>query len=81
MIVVIVGILFGAATLLRSKKSATPASQETAQNSAAAASAPADNSIHCPGRRLNADKLSADKSANPVINRFRFEFRLVPRIL
>jgi TonB family protein len=41
MIVVIVGTLFGAATLLRSKKSATPASQETAQNSSIAASVPA----------------------------------------
>ena len=40
MIVVIVGILFGAATLLRSKKSATPASQESAQNSDAATSPP-----------------------------------------
>jgi outer membrane biosynthesis protein TonB len=36
MIVVIAGVLFGAATLLRSKKSATQPSQETAQNSAAA---------------------------------------------
>jgi outer membrane biosynthesis protein TonB len=46
MIVVIVGTLLGAATLLRSKKSATPtsASQETAQNSSAATSAPAVNS-------------------------------------
>jgi outer membrane biosynthesis protein TonB len=46
MIVVIVGTLLGAATLLRSKKSATPtsASQETAQNSSAARSAPAVNS-------------------------------------
>jgi hypothetical protein len=35
MIVVIVGALLGAATLLRSKKSVTPPSQETAQNSAA----------------------------------------------
>jgi TonB family protein len=43
MIVVIVGTLFGAATLLRSKKSATPtsASQEPTQNSSVAASAPA----------------------------------------
>jgi TonB family protein len=41
MIVVIAGTLFGAATLLRSKKSATPPSQETAQNSAAATIAPA----------------------------------------
>jgi TonB family protein len=41
MIVVIVGILFGAAALLRSKKSVTPASQETAQNSSVAATAPA----------------------------------------
>jgi TonB family protein len=46
MIVVIVGTLLGAATLLRSKKSATPtsASQETVQNSSAATSAPAVNS-------------------------------------
>ena len=41
MIVVIAGSLFGAATLLRSKKSATPASQETTQNSSIAASVPA----------------------------------------
>jgi TonB family protein len=41
MIVVIVGTLLGAATLLRSKKSATPVSQETAQNSSVAASVPA----------------------------------------
>jgi Gram-negative bacterial TonB protein C-terminal/PilZ domain len=40
MIVVIVGTLFGTATLLRSKKSATPASQETTQNSSIAASVP-----------------------------------------
>jgi periplasmic protein TonB len=40
-IVVTGGILFGAATLLRSKKSAKPQSQETAQNSAAAATVPA----------------------------------------
>jgi outer membrane biosynthesis protein TonB len=42
-IVVTVGILFGAATLLRSKKSATPLAQKTAQNSAAAASGPVTN--------------------------------------
>jgi TonB family protein len=36
MIVVILGTLLGAATLLRSKKSATPVSQETTQSSAAA---------------------------------------------
>jgi Gram-negative bacterial TonB protein C-terminal/PilZ domain len=41
MIVVIIGTLFGAATLLRSKKSATPPSQETVQNSSAATSVPA----------------------------------------
>jgi len=41
MIVVIAGVLFGAATFLRSKKSVTPPSQETAQNSADATSAPA----------------------------------------
>ena len=41
MIVVIAGSLFGAATLLRSKKSATPASQETTQNSSIVASVPA----------------------------------------
>jgi TonB family protein len=41
MIAVIVGTLLGAATLLRSKKSATPPSQEIAQNSSLAASAPA----------------------------------------
>ena len=41
MIVVIAGTLFGAATLLRSKKAVTPASQETAQNSSVAATAPA----------------------------------------
>jgi outer membrane biosynthesis protein TonB len=40
MIVVIAGTLFGAAILLRSKKPATPASQETTQNSSIAASAP-----------------------------------------
>jgi TonB family protein len=40
-IVVIVGTLFGTATLLRSKKSTTPAPQETAQNSSVAASVPA----------------------------------------
>jgi TonB family protein len=39
-IVVIVGILFGAATVLRSRKSATP-SQETAQDSSPATSVPA----------------------------------------
>ena len=44
MIVVIAGALFGAATLLRSKKPATPASQETAQNSSGAASIPAATS-------------------------------------
>ena len=42
-IVVAAGILFGAATLLRSKKSATPLAQETAQNAAAAATMPATN--------------------------------------
>jgi outer membrane biosynthesis protein TonB len=40
MIVVIVGTLLGATTFLRSKKSATPLSQETAQNYSAATSAP-----------------------------------------
>jgi len=40
MIVVIVGTLLGAATLLRSKKSVTPASQETTQNASIAASEP-----------------------------------------
>ena len=44
MIVVIVGTLLGAATLLRSKKSATPVSQESAQNSSAAATVPAETS-------------------------------------
>jgi TonB family protein len=39
-IVVIGGTLLGAATLLRSKKSVTPVSQETVQNSSAAASVP-----------------------------------------
>jgi outer membrane biosynthesis protein TonB len=42
-IVVAAGILFGGATLLRSKKSATPLAQETAQNAAAAATVPATN--------------------------------------
>jgi len=41
MIVVIAGTLLGAASLLRSKKSATPPSQEIAENSSVAASAPA----------------------------------------
>jgi outer membrane biosynthesis protein TonB len=41
MIVVIAGTFLGAATLLRSKRSATPPSQEIAQNSSVAASAPA----------------------------------------
>jgi TonB family protein len=41
MIVVIAATLFGAATLMRSKKSATPPSQETAQNASAEASVPA----------------------------------------
>ena len=39
-IVVIIGTLLGAATLLRSKKSVTPVSPEMTQNSAAAASVP-----------------------------------------
>src|SRR6202030_1518734 len=39
-IVVIVDTLLGAATLFRSKKSVTPVSQETVQNSSAAASIP-----------------------------------------
>jgi TonB family protein len=47
MIVVIVGTLLGAATLLRSKKSATPVSQETTQSSAAA-SVPAVTSTDNP---------------------------------
>jgi TonB family protein len=47
MIVVIVGTLLGAATLLRSKKSATPVSQETTQNSATA-SVPAATSTENP---------------------------------
>ena len=42
MIVVIVGTLLGAATLLRSKKSATPPTQEIAQNASAAAAVPAE---------------------------------------
>jgi len=41
MIVVIAGTLLGAATLLRSKKSTAPPSQEIAQNSSVAASLPA----------------------------------------
>jgi len=41
MIVLIAGTLFGAAILLRSKKSTTPASQGTTQNSSIAASTPA----------------------------------------
>jgi outer membrane biosynthesis protein TonB len=41
MIVLITGTLFGAAILLRSKKSATPASQETTEYSSIAASTPA----------------------------------------
>jgi protein TonB len=41
MIVVIAATLFGAATLMRSKKSTTPSSQETAQNASAEASVPA----------------------------------------
>jgi outer membrane biosynthesis protein TonB len=44
MIVVIVGTLLGAATLLRSKKSTTPVSQESAQNSSAAATVPTETS-------------------------------------
>jgi outer membrane biosynthesis protein TonB len=53
MIVLIVGTVFGVATLLRSKKSATPAPQETAENSSIAASVPVVTS-------------SSDPVANPA---------------
>jgi len=53
MIVLMVGTVFGVATLLRSKKSATPAPQETAENSSIAASVPAVTS-------------SSDPLANPA---------------
>ncbi len=53
MIVLIVGTVFGVATLLRSKKSATPALQETAENSSIAATVPAVTS-------------SSDPVANPA---------------
>jgi outer membrane biosynthesis protein TonB len=61
-IVVAAGILFGGATLLRSKKSATPLAQETAQNSAAAATGPATN----PSTEATADSAPTNSaSANP----------------
>jgi outer membrane biosynthesis protein TonB/c-di-GMP-binding flagellar brake protein YcgR len=61
-IVVAAGILFGGATLLRSKKSATPLAQETAQNSAAAATGPATN----PSTEATADSAPTNSApANP----------------
>jgi c-di-GMP-binding flagellar brake protein YcgR/outer membrane biosynthesis protein TonB len=54
MIVVIAGVLFGAATLLRSKKPAIPPSPETAENSSVATSVPAVN-------------LSTDPAANSAV--------------
>jgi hypothetical protein len=38
------------------------------------------NAIHRPGRKFSGDKLSADKSANSIINGSRVEFRIVARI-
>ena len=71
MIVLIAGALFGAATLLRSKKSATPPSQETTQNSSIAASVPAITPSTEPAANsaaTNSSNQSAPSSTAPASN-------------
>jgi hypothetical protein len=75
-IVVTAGILFGAATLLRSKKSATPLAQETAQNSAAAAALPATSASTEPVADSTPTSTSSAASASNSGSR---EYRDAPR--
>ncbi len=73
-ILVIVGTLLGAATLFRSKKPGTPVSQETTQNSSAAASVPEATSSASPNPvPANHPTTSTTASAS--------NSRVIPRIL
>ena len=68
MIVVIAGTFLGAATLLRSKKSATSPSQEIAQNSSVAASGPAVTPTSDPVANSAAANQQTPSSTAPASN-------------